>query len=172
MNFVMENCFRLRKYKYWVFYVMLLCFMRVLIQSDEVIERLLIAFSFNLMHASNIFGLLLLTGYYYITTILDYIKLENAIKIRVGNKYNVLIMKKVVCSFLILFITTNMALLFIEASMYLCLLSTMCLLFGMISFLLLVRMFQAKSSEYILISYFIVNVLFRMAMAVVFFDFV
>lgn len=140
--------------------------MRVLIQSDEVIERLLIAFSFNLMHASIIFGLLLLT---YITTILDYIKLENAIKIRVGNKYNVLIMKKVVCSFLILFVTTNMALLFIEASMYLCLLSTMCLLFGMISFLLLVRIFQAKSSEYILISYFIVNVLFRMAMAVVFF---
>lgn len=158
----MENYCRFSQLKYWLLYICWLAITAFYFTSNT--NRILIYFSYsnNLTKASFIFFSILLSGLYYIHSILNYINVYNEVKIRIGKKYNKFIIIKVLYAFAFACSTSCIVIYFVLHDIPYTIFNFFFILFQLISFIIIVFVLKKERFSYSMILYFIINLAFRM----------
>lgn len=166
----MENYTRFYGLKYWVAYFLVLLFTISFIQSESVKYTILCSFSTNIVHASIIFALILLSGIFYCAQTLPYLVLAKEIKLRVKRAYPFLICKVMIQAFTFAITSSSILLLCMNQGVSYLIFNLMLQLLHVLLFLLSLCISRAFSYSYLLMSYFILNVLARIFISLWFFS--
>lgn len=97
----MERLKKSHSFKYLIYLCAFFFFQSSIISNNETIIRILIQFPSNIIQWVLMLSNIVLMIIYFIHHILDYVNLENEIKIRLGNKYFSFIINKIFQSFVI-----------------------------------------------------------------------
>lgn len=157
----MENCYRCSQLKYWLLYICWLVLTAVYFTSDT--DRIVVFFSYsdNLLKAAFIFVSILLSGFYYIHSMLYYLHVYNEVKLRIGKKYNGFIMTKILYAFVFACSTSCLVIYVILHDIQYVFLNFFFILFQMLSFLVIVFSLKKDRFSYSMILYFVMNLAFR-----------
>ena len=151
--------------KYWIIYLCWMIVTSFYFSSYENRVLVFFLYSNNLLKAVFIFAFIMLSGIYYIHSILNFVKMNNEIKIRVGKKYNWFILMKILYSFLFACLSSCTLIYFILHDVHYVLINLFSILFQMISFLFLAFVLKKDNFSYILVLYFVINLAFRIVIA-------
>lgn len=161
----MEKSFKIYGIRYWIILLLILSFSHLYINDTESLLTVFLLFPKNIFHITITFSIIIVSLLFYIETILNYVNLENTIKVRLRERYLYFIIKKIIFSVLSVLFLLFVFLLLSNASMNKIIILLFSLFIQILIFVSFVFTLKKRAFQYILIGNFILNVTFRIILA-------